>query len=256
MKTTTFAPGEPCWVELGTTDVAKSAEFYGGLFGWSAATDPRPEAGGYTMCSLRGAAVAAMTPLFTPGQPVAWSVFFATPEADQAAAAATAAGAAELMAPTDVFDLGRFAVVQDPTGAVFCLWQAKAFQGFALYNEPGTACWTELATRDVPAAKRFYTEVFGWTVSSDDYPHLKVKDGGEFGGIQDMNANNIPHEVHPHWAVYFKTEDISASVGKATVLGAHTMMEPMHLPGIGQFAVLRDPQGAYFSVYQPETAPQ
>jgi hypothetical protein len=67
--------------------------------------------------------------------------------------------------------------MEDPTGAVFCISQPKELQGFGLFDEPSAACWAGLTTPDITAAKRFYAEVFGWTISTDDYPHLKVKDG-------------------------------------------------------------------------------
>jgi predicted enzyme related to lactoylglutathione lyase len=44
----------PCWVDVTSLDLEKTIEFYGGLFGWEADQDPRPEAGGYTMFKLRG----------------------------------------------------------------------------------------------------------------------------------------------------------------------------------------------------------
>lgn len=251
MKPTTAAIGAPCWVELGTSDVPAAGAFYGDLFGWTAETDPREEAGGYTIFSLDGTPVAAMSPLYAPGQPVAWTVTFAVSDADATAVRAAEQGGVVVMAPMDVFDAGRFSVLQDPAGAVFCIWQARNFQGFGRWDEPNTACWTELATRDIPAATEFYQQLFGWSISSDDYPHLSAGDR-QFGGIQDMDKSDMPAEVAPHWLLYFKTEDAAASVRKATSLGAETLTEPFELPGTGHFAVLRDPQGATFALYQAE----
>lgn len=251
MKPTESTPGAPCWVELGTADVPKSAEFYAALFGWVAETDPRPEAGGYTMCELGGQAVAAMSPLYAPNQPVAWSVSFAAPDADAAAEAATGHGAAVLMPPMDVFDAGRFAVLQDPSGALFSLWQPREFHGFALFDEPGSACWVELATRETQRAADFYSSVFGWTVGDGEYPHLSVG-GHEFGGIQDMNTSHLPKDEPPHWLVYFKVEDVGVAVAKATGMGAETVAAPMEVPGTGRLAVVRDPQGAVFALYQAQ----
>ncbi|GAA2025315.1 VOC family protein [Catenulispora yoronensis] len=251
MKPTEAAIGAPCWVELGSSDLPASGAFYGALFGWSVETDPREDAGGYTMCSLNGAPVAAMSPLYAPGQPVAWSVSFAVADADATAVRAEELGGLVVMTPMDVFDIGRFSVLQDPGGAMFSIWQPRTFHGFGLWDEPGAACWVELATRDVPAANAFYQGLFGWSVSEGDYPHLSAGDR-QFGGVQDMAGTGVPEDVPPHWLLYFKTEDVAASAAKAAELGAELLTKPFEVPGTGQFAVARDPQGAVFAVYQPE----
>jgi predicted enzyme related to lactoylglutathione lyase len=251
MKPTEAIPGAPCWVELGTRDVPESGKFYSGLFGWSIETDPRTEAGGYTVASLDGAPVAAMSPLYTPGAPVAWSVSFAVLDADATAARAADRAGSVIMTPMEVFDIGRFAVLRDPTGTMFSIWQPRLFHGFGLWDEPGAACWVELATRDVPTANAFYQALFGWSISADSYPHLSIGDH-HFGGVQDMNATGIPEEVPPHWLVYFKADDVAAKAQQAVDLGAQTQMGPLHLPGTGHFAVLRDPQGAVFALFQAE----
>ena len=251
MKPTEATIGAPCWVELGTDDVPGSGEFYGTLFGWDVQTDPRAEAGGYTMASLGGSPVAALSPLYAPGQPVAWSVSFAVLDADATAARAAEHGGTVIMAPMDVLDIGRFAVLSDPTGAAFCIWQPRTFEGFGLWDEPNVAGWVELATRDVPTAEAFYQNLFGWSISSGSYPHLSVGDH-HFGGIQDMNATGVPAGRPPHWLLYFKAEDAAAKCQQAAGLGAQTLMEPFRLPGTGHIAVLRDPQGAVFALYQRE----
>ncbi|GAA1976528.1 VOC family protein [Catenulispora subtropica] len=251
MKPTEATIGTPCWAELGTGDVPGSGAFYAGLFGWTVETDPREEAGGYTMCSVDGAPVAAMSPLYAPGQPVAWTVSFAVSDADSTAVRTADQGGTVILAPMDVFDIGRFSVLQDPAGAVFCVWQPQTFQGFGLWDEPGAVCWVELATRDVPSANAFYQTVFGWSISDDEYPHLSVDDR-QFGGVQDLDKNRMPADVPPHWLLYFKTEDAAASAAKATELGAEVLKGPFELPGTGHFVVVRDPQGAVFALYQAE----
>ncbi|MBW8804707.1 MAG: hydroxylase [Catenulispora sp. 13_1_20CM_3_70_7] len=249
MKPTQATVGAPCWVELGTGDVAESGRFYSGLFGWTVETDPREEAGGYAVCSLGGVPVAAMSPLYAPGQPVAWTVTFAVADADTTAVRAGEQGGTLIMAPMDVFDAGRFSVLQDPTGALFCIWQPRNFQGFGLWDEPNAAGWAELATGDVPAATAFYQSLLGWSVSADGYPHLGVDDW-TFGGVQELDSTGTPADVPSHWLLYFKTEDIAAAVEKAASLGAQTLMGPVDKPGTRHLAVLRDPQGAVFALYQ------
>lgn len=251
MRPTETTPGVPCWVELGTSDVSKSAEFYAALFGWTVTTDPRPEAGGYTLASLDGDPVAALSPLYAPGQPVAWSISFAVLDADATAARAPGAHGTVVMAPTDIFDLGRFAVLRDPAGAMFTIWQARTFHGLGRWDEPNTPAWVELATRDVPAANAFYQALLGWSISDDDYPLVSVGDR-RFGGIRDLNAPGVPEDVPPHWLLYFRTRDVAEAVRRAAELGGQTLAGPSHLPGGGRVATLRGPLGAVFAVYEAE----
>ncbi|GAA3291816.1 hypothetical protein GCM10020295_09570 [Streptomyces cinereospinus] len=77
--------GGPCWAEPGTSGLAAAERFYAELFGRRSGTDPRPEAGGYTVAHPGDAAVAAPIPLCQEGQPVAWTVSFAVRDAGQTA---------------------------------------------------------------------------------------------------------------------------------------------------------------------------
>ncbi|MGW0707431.1 VOC family protein [Streptomyces sp. NPDC002643] len=240
--------GGPCWTELGTSDLEAAKRFYTELFGWRPETDPRQEAGGYTFAHLGDAAVAAMTPLYEESQPVAWSVSFAVSDVDAATEAVREAGGAILMEPQDVFQLGRYAVAQDPNGASFHLWQARAFLGAGLLNAPGALGWVELLTRAPERAEVFYTTVFGWSVDgSARYPQWGL-DGVDFGGMVTMD-DKFPHEVPSHWLPYFAVEDVDGTTRIATAAGGTALMEPTTVPEGPRIAVLRDPQGAVFGVY-------
>lgn len=169
MKLDKPVPGGPCWTELGTSDLEAAKRFYADLFGWRPETDPRQEAGGYTVAHLGDAPVAAISPLYQESQPVAWNVSFAVADADTAVDAVQAAGGTVVLGPMDVFDVGRFAVAFDPTGAAFQLWQARAFPGAGLFNAPGALGWVELLTRAPDRAVEFYTTVFDWTVNASEH---------------------------------------------------------------------------------------
>jgi uncharacterized protein len=160
---TSYAPGTPCWVDLGTPDLDAAAAFYGGLFGWSVEEDENAEqTGGYRQAKLRGKPVAGVMPLMQEGQPPAWSTYVSVEDADATTAKIREAGGNVLVEPMDVLDLGRMAVFADPTGAVFGLWQPGSFIGAEVVNEAGGVLWNELNTRDTEAAKAFYRAVFGW----------------------------------------------------------------------------------------------
>ena len=248
MKLDKAVPGGPCWTELGTSDLDAAKRFYTNIFGWRPETDPRQEAGGYTIAHLGDAPVAALTPLYQESQPVAWNVSFWVPDADTAVAAVRAAGGTVLLEPMDVFDLGRFAVVTDPGGAAFQLWQARSFPGAGLFNAPGSLGWVELMTRDPVAVTAFYRTVFGWTVhASESYTQWGIE-GSDFGGMVEM-GDKFPHEVPSHWLPYFAVENVDRTAQDCTDAGGSLLMEPTTIGDGRRIAVPRDPQGAMFGLY-------
>ncbi|MGW4227726.1 VOC family protein [Streptomyces sp. NPDC004980] len=250
MKLTEPVPGGPCWVELSTSDVPGAKAFYAALFGWRPETDPRPEAGGYTMERIGEDAVAALSPVYRPELQPAWTVSFATKDADAAVDAVTSAGGTLLMGPMDVFDQGRFAVAADPSGAVFSLWQARAFAGAGRFNDPGTLGWAELRTPDPEGATAFYRAVFGWTVDATErYTHWGV-DGAEFGGMKAM-GDDEQQDTPPRWLPYFTVVDVEATAATALGAGGEPIVPPTRIPRGPAVAVLTDPQGAAFGVHAP-----
>jgi uncharacterized protein len=250
---TSYAPGTPCWVDLGTPDIEAAVAFYGGLFGWEI---PEPEnaeqAGGYRQAMLRGKPVAGVMPLMQEGQPPAWSSYVSVEDAEATTAKVTEAGGTVIAEPMEVLDLGKMAVFADPTGAVFGIWQPGTFIGAEIVTEPGALSWNELNTRDLGAAKAFYGAVFGWEFEDNDmgemgtYTTLKLGDD-MVGGMLDMGARGVPEQVPAHWQVYFAVGDTDAAVEQAKQGGGSVMVEPMEVPA-GRFAILTDPFGASFAV--------
>lgn len=253
-ETPSYKPGTFCWVELGTTDSAAAKNFYTQLFGWQPVDYPMGDDGVYTMLQLGGKDAAALYELMpdmrAQGIPPHWLSYVSVDSADETAEKAKATGATLLKEPFDVFDVGRMAVVQDPTGAVFALWQAKEHKGAGVYNGPNSFCWNELATTDPQKAGNFYTNLFGWAkedFSAGPMEYTMFKNGErQAGGMFKITPEMGP--IPPHWMVYFAVEDCDATVQKASELGAQVMKPADDIPEIGRFAILIDPQGAAFSV--------
>lgn len=245
------APGFANWVDLGTSDLATATAFYAGLFGWEPQVSPDPRYGGYTIFTLDGETVAGAGPLFDPAQPVAWSSYFATDDADETARRVGAAGGKVLAAPFDVGDQGRMASFLDPAGAPFGVWEGRAMPGAELLDSPGALTWNELTTRDVDAAIAFYGAVFGWTGREQnlgDTPYVVwERDGHMVGGLMPMIGDIWPADLPAHWMVYFAVDDCDAAADRAAALGGVVSVPPTNIP-MGRFAVLNDPQGAVFSV--------
>lgn len=245
-----YAPGTPSWVDLGSPDIEASKAFYGGLFGWGA-MDGGPDAGGYNIFTLRGLPVAGLGPAQNPGPPY-WTTYVSVADVDATAALVREAGGMAFLDPMDVLDAGRMAVFGDPTGAVFSIWQAGAHKGSALANEPGSFTWNELNSRDPETARAFYGRVFGWDGKADgavaDYTTFE-RDGQPVAGMIDMRGR-VPDEIPPHWLVYFAVAQLDDSLATAKELGGSALVGPMDIPGMGRFAVVADPQGAFFGAFE------
>lgn len=251
-RDTAWAPGTPCWVDLGADDVDKAIAFYQALLGWQIERGG-PETGGYSMCLVDGKAVAGIGPRQNPEAPVAWTTYLATENADDTAAKITSAGGAVLAPPFDVMDVGRMAIAADPGGAVFGLWQAKAHTGFGRSGETGTVVWNENFSRDFEGNKKFYGAVFGYTFNDMSSPEMQYAtldlDGRPVGGIGGMGTF-FPAEVPAYWGCYFQVENTDAAVAKVESLGGKSVTPPMDSP-YGRMASVTDDQGAFFSVMAP-----
>ncbi len=254
-EVTRHEPGSFSWVELATSDPAAAKSFYSALFGWTPVDSPMgpgPE-DVYTRFQLGGKDVGALYKMMkeqaAQGVPPNWLCYVTVASADEAAAKAKALGATVLAEPFDVVEYGRMAMLQDPEGAVFAIWQAKQHTGIQRVGEPGTPCWCELSTRDAAKASAFYSGLFGWMVKTTDPRYYEIVRGGvPIGGIMPLPAQM--QGVPPHWGVYFQVADCDGTVAKAKSLGGKICFGPETMEKVGRFAAIQDPQGAAFSVIQ------
>ena len=256
-ETPEIKPGSFCWVELGTTDSEAAKKFYTQLFGWETQDNPMGPDMMYTMLKLDGKDVGGlyklMPDMVEQGIPPHWMTYVAVTDADEKVEKAKAEGATIMNGPFDVATHGRMAVIQDPTGAVFAVWQALEHKGSGVWGPPNSACWSELGTNDPERAIEFYSNVFGWTTEpfgDSPIPYNVVKnDNRGIGGVYKL----MPEQgMPPHWLLYFSVADCDAAVQKATELGARVMKPVDDIPGVGRFAILLDPQGAPFALIKTQ----
>ena len=247
-----YAQGTPSWVDLQTTDQAAAKAFYGGVFGWTYDDQPMDAGAVYSIAKIGDGQVAAIAPqspeLKAAGAPPMWNTYLAVNSVNDATAKVGPAGGTVAMEPFDVMDAGRMSFVLDPSGAPVALWQANQHIGASLVNEPGTVTWNELIT-DNPAAVPFYEQVLGVTTTTmemgeDKYTMFQVG-GKEVAGSMPPQMAGVPN----HWQVYFAVADADAAAAKIKQLGGSVMVEPFDTP-IGKMAVVADPQGAVFSLFQ------
>jgi len=271
-----YPAGVPCFVDTAQPDPVAATEFYGALFGWEFEDRMPAEAPGHFFAArLDGREVTAITSQDGSPQTPDWSTYIAADSADATAAAVQAAGGSVLTEPMDVFAAGRMAICADPQGAVFGIWQAGRHKGAQVVNAPGSWNWSNLHTRDVDGAQTFYGAVFGWepapvrfgaseatmwrlpgygeTLERID-PGVRDRhaDAGAPAGFSDaigwlMELTPDDGDAPPHWAVTFAVDATDAVAERAHALGG-TIVTPAYDAGPARVAVVRDPQGATFSV--------
>ena len=257
-KRTKHPPGTFSWVDLATTDVAAAKTFYSSLFGWDA-EDTDANGVQYTFFRIDGDAICGLSALTdemrTAGVPPAWTSYVTVPDADVATTRAAELGGAAMSPAFDVGDAGRMAVLADPQGGAFAVWQPRAQIGAERVNDLGCLCMNELATTDIPGARRFYEGLFGWTTdlvdTGPDGPEIvEVKNGAT------LNANISAAEggASPHWRPYFTVESTESAVARVEELDGRLIFGPFPIPD-GSIAIAVDPQGALFALFAGETDP-
>jgi predicted enzyme related to lactoylglutathione lyase len=274
-----YIPGVPCWVDTSQPDPEAALPFYSGLFGWEFENVmPEGSEAEYFVARIRGGDVAAVGSIPEGAPPMAtWNTYVWVASADEAASKARDAGGGVAMAPFDVMDSGRMAVLTDTEGAPFCVWQANNHKGAQIVNEHGSLNFNGLASRDPEGAKAFYGAVFGWDTLALPVGSMWTLPGygdhlerGSPGLREQMAAMGAPEgfidvvaalnpipddesDTPAHWSVTFAVDDADATAAEASELGGEIVAGPSDAPWT-RMAVIKDPQGATFiaSQFVPE----
>jgi len=246
------------WYELMTDDVAAAKVFYGKVVGWKTQEMTGPDMT-YTVLQAGETGVGGM--MKTPqeaskaGLKPCWVGYIYAADVDSDAARLQRLGGKIHRNPADIPDVGRFAVVADPQGAIFHLFKPGQPGERTPSNGPGHIAWHELHTTDWPKAFEFYNTMFGWLKgdSVDMGPmgtyQLFTINGAAVGGMMNSPAagNNR------FWLYYFTVDDIDAAAGRVTASGGKIMHGPQQVPGGGWIVQATDPQGAWFALYGTKT---
>lgn len=236
-----------------TTDQNAAKAFYGSLFGWTAVDQPMGPDSVYTIFRMDGRDAAGgfqMSPQEVAARiPTHWHLYIAVESADVASQKAAGLGGRILEQPFDVSGIARMAVIQDPTGAVFSVFEAKRHTGLGITGEPGALCWADLSTPDPEKAKQFYSGLFGWEFIAGD------EHNSGFLHIRNVSGGILPAQHHDpqtpaHWRCYFSVRDAGASVKKAQELGGRVCAPPIAIEAAGRMSILADAQGAAFAIFQ------
>ena len=196
--------GKLIFVELVTPDLAAAQKFYGGLFGW---TFRNLQVSGveYAQALLDGHPVSGMIrrplPAWRPRRP-SWLGFFSVRDVDATTKIALQHGATQLVAPENVPDRGRQAVLADPQGAVFAILASSSGDLPDVLAELGAWIWSSLITRDPDTDAAFYQALFDYEVFE-----MPADPGAQHLILASENyarasANTLPPDrpnEHPHW---------------------------------------------------------
>jgi predicted enzyme related to lactoylglutathione lyase len=250
MERDEYSAGTPSWIDIGSTDLAVTHAFYTGLFGWKCEDAGPPElTGGYGFYTKGGKSVAGYGPAQAPG--VWWTMYVSVDDAAETARKVAANGGSTMVAPMPVMEAGTMAVFADPTGAAFSVWQPGDMKGAQVVNEPGAFSWSELMTRDLPAAVKFYEAVFGWTEKNGpEAPYKEFEVLGRVVAGGQAIGPEMPAQVPPHWNIYFGASDVDAMSARAAELGGTVRVPPFDIPDVGRIAVLGGPHHEGFSLFQ------
>lgn len=259
-----YPPGTPCWVDVLAADPDAELRFYADVFGWEyAGPGPMPSTGGkYFVARVHGLDVAGVgsAPAELRGSPGFWETYVSVADADESCALAQLAGGTIIVAPFDVLPAGRMAVVADPAGAPFCLWEPRERAGAQVINEASAWAMSALFTSDIAAAKKFYHTLFGWEWDGFQAGAMSATLCRLPGYVGGEPAQPVPRDVvgvmierepgagiPPHWSVDFWIDDVDAGAARAAQGGAKLLVPPHDAPGFRR-SVIVDPAGAAFTI--------
>lgn len=259
-----FGPGSFCWHELHTRDVKKAQEFFGKVLGWKfqpwgppgqywmIATDADP--GPDQMANIVGGFMGMDDPQWGD-LPSHWGYYIDVDNVDETASRVENLGGKVMHPPTDIPEIGRFCVIQDPAGAFVSLITVKEHATSPPHGNPGHFIWVELMSRDFSKAKAFYSELIGWKLNDmpmDNFVYtiFDNKTGNAGGGMQ--MPNEVPAEVPSNWTGYIHVPDVDATIKAAEQNGGQIIMPAFDVPGIGRMTQIMDPTGAVVAIMTPQ----
>jgi uncharacterized protein len=239
------------WHELLTRDVAAAKDFYAKVIGWSMQDMPM-FGGSYTNLTAGSVAIGGIMAL-PPGAEAMkpfWAPYIEVADVDAAAVKLQAAGGSIHRQPQDIPNVGRFAVVADPQGAMFNLFKSQGSSVRSVTMQPGQVGWNELHAKDAAKAWEFYQGLFGWQKGD-------AMDMGPMGKYQTFAVNDAPAGAMfnspeaargSFWMTYFGVTDIDAAGRRASEAGGKIMHGPAEVPGGRWIIQAADPQGAWFAM--------
>jgi predicted enzyme related to lactoylglutathione lyase len=247
--------GRFVWHDLMTSEPEASLKFYTELFGWETREIEMGGMGKYTFIKAGGrenGGMVAMDP--AQGIPSHWLSYLTVDDVDDLVQRAGDLGLEVRFPPTDIPEVGRFAVVADPTGAVFAPFKGLRPAPPVPEGLPpaGAFCWNELLTHDTTAAGEFYRTVCGWGAEDVDMGEMGTytlfkREGKDAGGMMQMPPDA---QAPSSWLLYVAVDDVDETAKRIGEMNGQLYVTPKEIPDVGRFAVAADPNGAVFAIYK------
>jgi len=259
-----------CYYELYSNNVVETQAFYKGVFGWESKElmkDPQyfgiNDASGNMIAGL-------MDVKITAGAPPHWMPYVHSKNLEASIKPIEKAGGKVVKAATEVPNHGRFAIISDPEGARFALWQMNdkvtptKDNDKNLKKPPTPFCWEELNVKDSEAALKFYKPALSWTSHDhamgpgDDAPkyHMFALKGERDPKKAFSGIGRLEGDAHPHWLTYVEVKNADETVAKISELGGKIIKPAFDVPTVGRMATVADPQGAVFAIIQSAPKPE
>jgi len=246
--------GRFVWHDLMTNDPVAAIGFYTKTVGWG--TEVWRDGGTpYTMWKTNSGPVGGVMAIPPGSQSSAphWLTYICSANIDLTCEQAESLGGKVRTRPTDFPQVGRYAVVEDPQGAVFAPFTPRASApGHDGPPQLGEFSWHELATTDCLAALKFYSTLFGWestgqfdTGATGIY-HMFGRRGTALGGMYRLPPDQ---KAAPHWLPYARVEDVKIAAERTSLAGGKVVQPPTEVPGGDWVSIGLDPQGGAFAVH-------
>lgn len=252
------AGGHFVWHDLSTTDVDRAQKFYGEVASWKA--QPWEDARHYTVWMNGDSAIGGVMPVGKGARmgnmPAGWLPYACVYDVDACARQAVKLGGRIVSGPTEMPNVGAWAIIEDPAGGVIGMFEPT--QAIPANGEPkhGEFSWHELATSDYKAAFDFYRQLFNWEKTDEhDMGEMGTyfmfgQKGRPYGGMFNRKEG-MPGEAG--WLSYVRVPDVDAGAAAVKRLGGQVTVGPMDVPGGDRVAMCRDPQGSAFALHQVAT---
>jgi predicted enzyme related to lactoylglutathione lyase len=238
-----------------TTDPKAALDFYTRLVGWTTSAIDMGPMGTYTMLHVGGRGVGGLVPFeASHGIPSHWISYITVADVDEACRAVPEAGGRVCVPPTDIPNVGRFAVIEDGQGAVVSPF--KGNQPMPEFEDapPGSFVWDELMTDDVERARAFYARIFGWTYEDHDMGPMGIYTLVKRGDKQGGGMMKRPPGAPAAWMTYIGVEDVDAAAARVPELGGRVHVGPANIPNVGKFSIVADPSGAVVALFKRPAA--
>jgi predicted enzyme related to lactoylglutathione lyase len=239
--------GHFVWRELFTLDIDQAAAFYTRLLGWEVKKQRRVPGLDYLLLLNQGDPVAgfmSLRGLRAEGVPPAWMSYVSTEDPKAALVACKAQGG---FSPTGFMDMAAgttMATLVDPKGGALIAADLAEGDPSPQDKPPvGAFCWDQLATSDPGGAAHYYENVCGWHLEGDLF---------KAGGAPVASLVKVPDNVPGHWLAFVVVEHLGDARAESEKLGGSIVVPAIQVPGMGQFGVIKDDQGANLALFEPD----